>query len=276
MKRTTSAIDHKKMIYHHSIFTPPSVPCIGEHTHEMPELLYLVEGDASYIVDGEAHKMQSGEIYIVNPAIPHYVRLNGETTYDRFDLLLDLSLIPSRARILFEQNEKLLSIHTSSAVYGVFKRMDEYFKLFEADELFDVYKVLTEELMYILALDLERNKKEKDYSDVVRKAVEYIDRSFLTIKNVDEISERMFISKSRFHHLFTDEVGVSPMEYVRKKRLLYARGALRTGEKATDVYNKSGFSDYSVFFRAYKKEFGCSPAKDGAYYEKVGKNDLLS
>jgi AraC-like DNA-binding protein len=46
------------------------------------------------------------------------------------------------------------------------------------------------------------------------------------------------------------------------KRLLAARAMIQRGEKASQAALVCGFSDYSVFYRAYKNHFGHSPKDD--------------
>ncbi len=276
MIKTTSVITHERMIYHHSVYTKPSNDYFDTHTHDMTEFIYLIEGDVSYIVEGERHKMECGYIYIVNPAVSHRIEVDGDTIYDRYNILLHDSLIPSKAKKLFVEDKPFLSLKASDEVYDIFKRMDNYYTRFANEELFNIYKVLSKELMYILVDDLEKSGEIQGYSPAVKNALVFIDENFITIKDVDEICKYLFLSKSRFHHIFTDEVGMGPMEYIRKKKLAFARDALLIGEKATDVYLSSGFSDYSAFFRSYKKEFGRSPSSEEAAIEKIRKNKLLS
>jgi AraC-like DNA-binding protein len=83
----------------------------------------------------------------------------------------------------------------------------------------------------------------------------------LTLQGLDEICNELFITKSHLHHLFMEQMGVSPKKYVMEKRLELAHRELTLGAKATEIYAACGFADYSSFFRAYKKHFGHSPAQ---------------
>jgi hypothetical protein len=65
------------------------------------------------------------------------------------------------------------------------------------------------------------------------------------------------------HHLFMEQMSTTPKRYIMEKRLQFAKRELLRGIKATEVAAKCGFTDYSAFFRAYKKQFGHSPAQTG-------------
>jgi AraC-like DNA-binding protein len=54
-------------------------------------------------------------------------------------------------------------------------------------------------------------------------------------------------------------MGISLHQYIIKKRLALSRDALVNGKKPSEVFKEYGFSDYSVFYRAFVKEYGMSP-----------------
>ena len=58
---------------------------------------------------------------------------------------------------------------------------------------------------------------------------------------------------------FREETGTTIHSYLVGKRLMLARELILGGTAAKEAAARSGFSDYSAFSRAYKKEFGCSP-----------------
>ena len=47
-----------------------------------------------------------------------------------------------------------------------------------------------------------------------------------------------------------------------------AQRRLRSGAKPTEVYLELGFSDYSTFFRDYKKQYDHSPSEE-TYIEEI-------
>ena len=64
-----------------------------------------------------------------------------------------------------------------------------------------------------------------------------------------------------FMRLFRAQTGYSVYGYILQNRLIRAakniRGGMPVGEAALD----SGFSDYSAFYRAFRKQFGASPGR---------------
>lgn len=99
-----------------------------------------------------------------------------------------------------------------------------------------------------------------------------ISSDFATL-HYENIIKNVFLSKSRFTHLFKDEMGIPLGKYITWKKLLYASIKLLTSEmNITTVAHEYGFADASHFSRTFKDNFGISPRK---VFHKNQKNDHL-
>ena len=54
-------------------------------------------------------------------------------------------------------------------------------------------------------------------------------------------------------------------QYITKKRLAACVDAMQSGQRINDVYARLGFLNYSSFYRAFLKEYGCAP---GVYLQE--------
>ncbi|MBQ4557590.1 MAG: AraC family transcriptional regulator [Clostridia bacterium] len=62
--------------------------------------------------------------------------------------------------------------------------------------------------------------------------------------------------------MFKDATGTTPQCYINAKRLIFAKEKIKAGMPAGEVASSCGFSDYSSFYRAYKKYFSYAPSDD--------------
>ncbi|MFJ7954565.1 AraC family transcriptional regulator [Lysinibacillus sp. NPDC096418] len=77
--------------------------------------------------------------------------------------------------------------------------------------------------------------------------------------SANEIAKHVGYSVYHFCRVFSLYQGTPLMDYVRKKRLVQARGELLSNRKIIDIAFDYGFKTASGFSKAFRKEFGYSP-----------------
>jgi AraC-like DNA-binding protein len=87
----------------------------------------------------------------------------------------------------------------------------------------------------------------------------YIDENYQGPIDLDEISQKAFLSKFHFHRLFTKIYRHTPHQYVTRKRLDKAKDLLAENKAVTDVCNEVGFESIGSFSTLFKKEIGHAP-----------------
>jgi AraC-like DNA-binding protein len=91
---------------------------------------------------------------------------------------------------------------------------------------------------------------------------------------VDELSERVGLSRSALAERFTGFVGAPPMQYLTRWRLQLAADLLRTGQRQVgQIASDVGYESEAAFNRAFKRELGVTPAawrRAGEHAEPAG------
>jgi AraC-like DNA-binding protein len=76
------------------------------------------------------------------------------------------------------------------------------------------------------------------------------------------LAQLVNLSESRLRHLFKDEMGQTPAQYLRSIRMHEAENLLRsTFLSVKEIMNRVGISNESHFVHAFKKAHGLSPTK---------------
>lgn len=97
---------------------------------------------------------------------------------------------------------------------------------------------------------------------LVAEAIEDIRANYAGLYGVEELSERLGVSKSHLVRTFTAAVGVSPGRYLTTVRVEAAMRLLLHREYTLDVVaSLCGFSGANYLCRVFKKETGQSPAQ---------------
>jgi AraC-like DNA-binding protein len=77
---------------------------------------------------------------------------------------------------------------------------------------------------------------------------------------LQELAERVGMSRSIFALKFKETVGETPMEYLTRWRMLLAGDKLKTGGNSlSDIALSLGYESESAFGKAFKRVMGCSP-----------------
>jgi AraC-like DNA-binding protein len=94
----------------------------------------------------------------------------------------------------------------------------------------------------------------------ITNAIEFIQSMDVRVVSLDEVAARMFLSPSRFAHLFSDEVGIPFRRYLLWRRLNKAMVLVTRGETLSRAAHEAGFSDAAHFTRTFNQMFGIPPS----------------
>lgn len=78
---------------------------------------------------------------------------------------------------------------------------------------------------------------------------------------IKHLATCVYLSPSRFRHLFRSEMGMSVQSYLRWQRLLAALRASAYGASLTEAAHTAGFADSAHLTRVCRATFGISPAR---------------
>lgn len=100
----------------------------------------------------------------------------------------------------------------------------------------------------------------------VRQSLDYIEQHLSEAVTMDAIAEHVGVSVRSIQQGFRDELGVTPMAYLRERRMERVREELTDAEAAdgvtvTEVAERWGFNHLGSFAVLYRKRWGESPSQ---------------
>ena len=258
-----SEFENESLVYNHYTKTEQTVGDHFPHYHDVTELIFIKSGDVNYSVGGREYPLQKHMLVISRPNENHFIDVQSDREYERYDILFDHSILPFDLYGRIPRGLNVINFDANKSVVAIFDKMDVYSKKLSGEDLYRMLINLVSEVLMNVIIETEEteNARERQKSPLVSRAIAYMEENLLSLRDVDEVCRELYVSKSHLHHLFIEQMGVSPKKYVMEKRLELARRELTLGAKATEIYASCGFADYSSFFRAYKKHFGHSPVQ---------------
>ena len=99
------------------------------------------------------------------------------------------------------------------------------------------------------------------YRQIIQDSIDYIEDNLKTELTAQEVSDRAGFSMFHFYRIFQTAVGLPVMQYVLRRRLLHAIYEISQGGTMIDVALTYGFETYGGFYKAFVREFGCTPTR---------------
>jgi AraC-like DNA-binding protein len=255
---------------HHSIDPTPDPDAFSMHVHEMMEIYYFISGNGSYLVEGRTYPLESGDIMILRSAETHRLTITPSEPYERIAIHFSpavLEAVDPSQKLLRPFLERPLGMFNHYSVRDPrCAHLQTIFRDFSFEKSVDIRLNLIGRLLLFLTelngvFDQIGNLHNRDMS-LSGRLVRYVNSQLFTQLSLQSVADHFYLSRSQISRIFRQATGSSFWEYVSIKRLMAAKAMLQRGEKASTVAQVCGFTDYSVFYRAYKNHFGTSPKED--------------
>lgn len=99
------------------------------------------------------------------------------------------------------------------------------------------------------------------YHSHLQRSLRYIEENLLSDLSLEDCAKAAGYSAYHFHRVFRMVLGVTPGEYIRRRRLAIAADLMASsGMNLDSVAEASGFSCKEVLIRAFRREHGISPS----------------
>ena len=253
---------------HHTIDEHPDPEQFTIHAHEWMEILYVISGRGTYLVEGVQYPLEPQDIFIITPGEMHKLNIDPSEPYER----IAIHFAPESLKIL-GSNRALLAPFTERSMgrlnrYTLAEDPDNLlrtpFANFTFNNVHNVRLNLFARLVQLLThLDGQFHlMKQQLPAEARNELVGYVYQHLFEDISVQSVADDMHLSRSQVNRIFRQVTGTTMWKYVTAKRLLAARAMIGRGESAMEACMACGFSDYSSFFRAYRSYFGHSPKED--------------
>lgn len=258
---------------HHTLTEVPDENQFMLHAHNQYEIFCFMAGQGYYTVEGHDYPLIPGSVLVMRDGETHKLHISPNRPYERIALHFPPAIVspalraellaPFRDRPLGQQNQ----ISDSDELVRV---RDMLIRI--SDNAVPAEAVRERILAYLPAILFELShavKAEGAHSAPAHKVrplagnvIDYINQNPAAVENMEALEQRFGYSRSYLNRTFRQSMGVSIWDYVILKRLTLARQAIRAGTPASVAAAKAGYSDYSSFYRQYKKHFEITPEEE--------------
>ena len=262
--------------YHHSRTESTGEEYLHpSEVHRQHEMLLLLEGEISYMIEGEIYTATAGDMIFVAPGEIHAIRINGTKPYERLVLLFDMDALEKMSEALHARldafsygGKNQLHILPRALVesYGLNTLFSDILAC-EEEEKYKRLLILSTLLSFLIQTDkLIAEHKDRLIAPsledgMLRAVATYVDAHIGDPIGLDDIARSLFISKSTLCHRFAKQMHMTINFYIAIKKMHRAADLLRKGHGATEVAAMVGYDNYTTFFYNFKRIMGASPTE---------------
>ena len=222
------------------------------------ELIYVVSGEAEYIIDGNEYSVKKGDLLCTQKDSLRSACTNKNNLLECYcvsgqvyDSALSDTPLPFPLHSYVGMQEDIISLYRNLDFTWLEKSPGYELK---ARALYMIILQRFYELVFF-------NDKIKKYNVHIRKAIKYIVEHYTEDISLKMLGEEVELSSSYLGNLFKKETGISLQQYLTNIRLNHAENLLRSGEyNVNEAAWASGFSDPFYFSKLFKKERGVLPS----------------
>src|SRR5574344_32968 len=250
-------------------------PVCGAVTH----IYWATEGTATVTIGGEVHTITADHLYMIPAFVSHnencdcifrHYYLHIADTSQRIVQLFDQYKLPFEVPLLESDKMVFRRLLSLCPKMGLLRSIPDTYEtsscFLQYSQRFNALPLgLKMEIKGLMMLLLSRfftaGHIETNVSDErIVKIQRLIERDLKHVPSIDEMSSEISLCKDRFIRLFHKETGLTPTNYIMRKKILRAQILLTIKNlPIKQIASDLGFSNVSYFGRVFNKVTGMSP-----------------
>lgn len=264
--------------FHVSEITKPK-GALEIHSHSYYQIYYIKTGKLVHCLENASAELSAGDIFIIPPDLAHYIKVASEEL--RF---FSISFMPEFIEEIKNGNKFVgdfihylgeltrdnmppsITLGGDDAILAD-TLVQRIMKEFSSDKT-GKEALIKSTLGLLLSISARAYLDDKYASIKICSDKEAIMHCIAYVKNhlseeitLSEMAQKTAMSKTVFCKSFSDVVGESFKKYLNRQRIENAARLMKSGESATVAARLSGYSDFSTFYRNFKRVFGVSPSE---------------
>ncbi len=240
-----------------------------EHEQICDEITYAVSGQAEIYSNEDCQLLSAGQIHFIRKGINHrivaspkqnfrYVCIAFLPNMSNPDVASFLETLGEKTHFVVNDNGyvKRLSELTMREFYNWDENSDEMVNKFISQILVVINRILNNR-----AESSYSRKGNKNSSHSMYEVLRYIDREYLQINSVKDISDTLSYSEYYLSHLFKEKMGITMKEYLNRKKIAHAMELLEQCDLTIEqISDHLKFTSPRVFRRVFKQYTGSTPS----------------
>lgn len=233
------------------------------HDHDYHQLVVVLNGNTDFDIEGKGQQLQTGGGCIVPSADGHVFAGLGENRI----MVVNLP-IPSQKAITDEEYEIVSRLFDQAAYFQLSPRLQVLASALsgELQQYPDdtiLARACGNTLLSAIRHQINNNTEIRTRGNRLNidKLDQFIELNLSQKVHISQLANFCFLSVSQFHERFKERTGMTPHQYLMRKRLDRAKHLLVEGFSPIQVSEMCGFSSQSAMTNIFSQILGITPLK---------------
>lgn len=240
------------------------------HWHDSLELIYILNGNATVIIEGTTHKLVPGEFIVIDSNQIHearcteiymmvVLRIDDDLIQKLMNNKRNFQIICSRAELTDELVSPYLAIcDRLKELVPLYMKQPKGYRIEGQSIGLDIlYRLIRDFSIPLYKDDLPEPSRNQLR---MKEIVSYIDRHYMEPISLDQIASEFGLNSDYFSRMFRQNIGIPFTQHVNHVRLTHIyHDICSTDEPIMEILDKHGFTNYKLFSKMFKEVYGDTP-----------------
>ena len=230
-------------------------------------LEYIVSGKGHLKVDGKKFALKANDAYLLEPGSSHEYYSDKEDPFKKYWINFNSEIF---FNIFNEYDLKQIYVFPDT---DISEEMENLFKLEEISLYNDhIYREASAYLFSIFMKLASKNQIKEESSVIAQQILAELDLAIDSSISIDEICNKLFISRSKLIREFKKHYNITPHAYLMDRKIAFSKMLLQnTNHSIKSISNHLGFADEHYFSNVFRKKTNMTPSE----YRKSRSNLVL-
>jgi len=233
------------------------------HDHDYHQLVVVVDGSTDFDIESNSRELQTGGGCILPSSDSHAFAGLGENRI----MVVNLPIPPQKA-ITDEEYEIVSRLFDKAAYFQLNPRLQILASALSGElQQYPNDPILARAcgntLLSAIRHQLNNNKDVRQRGNHldIGKLDQFIELNLSRRVHINQLANFCFLSVSQFHERFKEPTGITPHQYLMRKRIERAQKLLSEGVPPIQTAEMCGFSSQSAMTNIFSQTLGITPLR---------------
>jgi AraC-like DNA-binding protein/quercetin dioxygenase-like cupin family protein len=237
------------------------------HWHEFYELTFILSGTGSHTVNGEAHALEAGVLFLLTPVDFHRLAPDPGQILEVFNIIFSGDFLDDELRQWLFADQCYRHVKLPESATSLVRSEYEQIWTEQQSKQLGGQRLIRGALERILLELARRSSVSSDLAVVsaahpaVQNALLHLQHEFRNPITLEHVAGQAGLTPTYFSELFHKLTGVQFQKYLQTLRLQFAASLLLASDlPVTEICFASGFGNLAHFERAFNEKYSTSPS----------------